>query len=357
MKVYIKFLILNYYKSFFYVTGIVFSLVFILNLLSELEFFKDLNVSINLTLFLSLLNSPVMIFEMFPFIFLITTQLFFIKLFNNNELEIFKYSGFKNSNILLILSTLAFVTGIFVITIFYNLSSNLKNIYLDIKSDFTTDGKYLAVITKNGLWIKDKVGEKIYIINASEIELNFLKNSFITEFDKNYNVVRNIKSSKIDIINKNWKIYDAKIFQDNIYTNEEIITIKTNFDYKRVKSLYSNLTSFSLIQLLELRKNYKDLNYSLTELDLQLQKIISFPFFLVLMTIFSSLIMFRIKRLDNTTLKISLGLFFSVIIYYINNFFFVMGSTEKISSYSAILIPLLILTSVNAVFSRNLNGK
>ena len=357
MKVYIKFLITNYYKSFFYVTAIIFSLVFILNLLTELEFFKDLDVSINLTLFLSLLNSPAMIFEMFPFIFLITTQLFFIKLFNNNELEIFKYSGFKNSNILLILSTLAFVTGIFVITIFYNLSSNLKNIYLDIKSDFTTDGKYLAVITKNGLWIKDKVGKRIYIINASEIELNFLKNSFITEFDEKYNVIRNIKSSKIDLINKEWKIYDAKIFQDNFYTNEEIITIKTNFDYNRIKTLYSNLTSFNLIELLELKKNYTNLNYSLTELDLQIQKIISYPIFLILMTIFSSLIMFRVKRLDNTTLKISLGLFFSVIIYYINNFFFVMGSTEKISSFSAILIPLFILASVNVIFSRNINGK
>ena len=139
---------------------------------------------------------------------------------------------------------MAFVTGVFVITIFYNLSSNLKNIYLDIKSDFTTDGKYLAVITKNGLWIKDKMGEKTYIINASEIELNFLKNSFITEFDKNYNVVRNIKSSKIDIINKNWKIYDAKIFQNNIYTNEEIITIKTILITEK-SSLYSNLTSLT----------------------------------------------------------------------------------------------------------------
>jgi lipopolysaccharide export system permease protein len=29
-----------------------------------------------------------MIFEMFPFIFLLTTQFFFIKLFNNNELEV-----------------------------------------------------------------------------------------------------------------------------------------------------------------------------------------------------------------------------------------------------------------------------
>ena len=72
------------------------SLVFILNLLNELEFFKDIDTNINSTLLLSMLNSPSMIFEMFPFIFLIATQLFFIKLFNNNELEIFKYSGFKN---------------------------------------------------------------------------------------------------------------------------------------------------------------------------------------------------------------------------------------------------------------------
>ena len=88
MKVYIKFLTYTFFKSFFYGIGVMLSLVFILNLLSELEFFKDIDVDINFTLLLSIINSPSMIFEMFPFIFLITTQLFFIKLFNNNELEI-----------------------------------------------------------------------------------------------------------------------------------------------------------------------------------------------------------------------------------------------------------------------------
>ena len=95
-----------------------------------------------------------MIFEIFPFILLITTQLFFIKLFNNNEIEVFKYSGLKNSKILVIISINAVLIGVFVATIFYNLSSNLKNFYLELKSPYTSDGKYLAVITKNGLWIK-----------------------------------------------------------------------------------------------------------------------------------------------------------------------------------------------------------
>ena len=52
------------------------SLVFILNLLNELEFFKDIEININSTLLLSLLNSPSMIFEMFPFIFLLATHYF-----------------------------------------------------------------------------------------------------------------------------------------------------------------------------------------------------------------------------------------------------------------------------------------
>ena len=170
MKVYIKFFSLIYLRSLCFVFLVMTSLAFILNVLSELDFFREINVDINFPIFLAFLNSPSMIFEMFPFIFLITTQLFFIRLFNNNELEIFKYSGFKNTQMLSILSLLALISGILVTTLFYNLSSNFKNIYLEIKTKYTTDGKYLAVITKNGLWIKDKIDQRTYIINSSGIE-------------------------------------------------------------------------------------------------------------------------------------------------------------------------------------------
>ena len=151
MKVYIKFLLSIFSKSLFYVISIMFSLIFILNLLTELEFFKEIEVGIAFPILLSLLNSPSMIFEMLPFIFLITTQLFFIKLFNNNEIEIFKYSGLKNSTILRIYSVITLIAAIILTIIFYNFSATFKNFYLDKKTKFTTDAKYLAVITKNGL--------------------------------------------------------------------------------------------------------------------------------------------------------------------------------------------------------------
>ena len=69
MKTYIKFLINIFLNSFIYVSLVIFSLVFIINLLTELEFFKEIDVSIFYTFYLSLLNSPNMVFEIFPFIY------------------------------------------------------------------------------------------------------------------------------------------------------------------------------------------------------------------------------------------------------------------------------------------------
>ena len=357
MKIYIKFFTIIFLKSLLYVISIMFSLIFILNLLTELEFFKEIEVVVSFPILLSLLNSPSMIFEMLPFIFLITTQLFFIKLFNNNEIEIFKYSGLKNSNILQIFSIIAMITGIILTITFYNFSATFKNFYLEKKTKFTNDEKYLAVITKNGLWIKDEIDGRIYIINSSKIQDNFLISTFITEFDKNYNVIRSLKSEKINIKNKEWKINDVKIYNKNNYEIKKLLKINTNYDYKKIQTLYSNLSSLTIIQLYELRKNYEKLNYSLTDVNLQLLKICSYPLYLLLVAFFSSLIMFRIKRLHNTTFKISLGLFFSVIIYYINNFFIVMGGTERITITFAILTPLIFLTIVNSLMVNRINDK
>ena len=85
MKTYIKFLGKIFLNSFFYVLLIIMSLIFILNLLSELEFFKDIQVNNFLPIYLSLLKDLTLIFELVPFIFLVSTQLFFMTLFNNNK--------------------------------------------------------------------------------------------------------------------------------------------------------------------------------------------------------------------------------------------------------------------------------
>ena len=358
MKTYIKFLIYIFVKSFFFVSLVLLSLIFILNLLTELEFFKNIQVSTYYPMYIALLNTPALLFEMFPFVFLLTTQVFFVNLLNNNQIQIFKYSGLKNSRIMLILSTVSFSIGIIIIIFFYNLSSSLKNFYLEEKIKHTLDGKYLAVITNNGLWIKDVVDKKVNIINASKIDKNLLLNVFITEFNEEFNVVRNIQSQKIDIKNKLWKIYDVNIYNNNgSVEKRQSVNFESNFDYKKIQSLFSNLSSLSLLELFELRKNYKSLSYSTTEVDVQIQKIVSFPLYFTLMTILAAILMFNTKKFKNTTVKLAIGLFMSVVIYYMNNFFMILGNTEKIPVLISIWIPLFIILLFNSIAMIKINEK
>ena len=121
--------------------------------------------------------------------------------------------------------------------------------------------------------------------------------SYISEFNKDFEIIKNIVGKKIDITNKEWKIYNAEIYENNEKKNYSNLRIKTNFDYQIIQNLFSNLSSLSLIELIELRENYKSLNYSIIEIDIQLLKLATFPIYLVLMTIFSSIIMLGTKNL------------------------------------------------------------
>ena len=357
MKTYTKFLVSGFIKSFFNVFFVIISLVFILNILKEIEFFNNKEVSSLYPVYLSLISSPSVVFEMFPFVFLIATQFFFLKLFNNDEINVFKYSGIKNIKIISILSFVSFFIGILIITLFYSFSSNLQQHYLQIKNQFSEDKLYLAVINKNGLWIKDTINNQTSIINSSQIDNNFLINTFITIFDKDFNLIRSLKSDKIDIKSNEWLIYDATIFKDNISQKSNIIKFKSNFNQKRIESLFSNLSSLSLLKLINLRQNYKLLNYSTIDVDMQIYKVATYPLLLIIMTILSSVIMLNTKKNSSKVLKIIIGLFFSVIIYYINNFFNVMGSTEKLPPMVSIWTPIVFLSVINLIMLVNINEK
>ena len=357
MKTYTKFLVGGFIKSFLNVFFVMMSLVFILNILKEIEFFSNKDVNSLYPIYLSIMSSPSIIFEMFPFIFLIGTQFFFIKLFNNDEINIFKYSGLKNIQIIKILSLVSFFIGILTITLFYSFSSNLQHYYLQIKNQFSEDKLYLAVINKNGLWIKDVVGNKTSIINSSKVNNNFLTNTFISTFDKDFNLVESINSDKIDISKNEWLIYDATIFKNNISQKIDLVKFRSNFDQKRIESLFSNLSSLSLLKLIDLKKNYESLNYSTVDVDIEIYKIATYPLFLVIMTILSSIIMLNTKKSNSKVIKIIIGLFFSVVIYYINNLFNVMGSTEKIPLIVSVWTPIIFLTLVNLIMLININEK
>ena len=98
----------------------------------------------------------------------------------------------------------------------------------------------MAVVTKNGLWIRDKIKDNTLVINSMKIDKNYLIGNFITIFDKEQNVVQNIKSKKIDISNNEWVIKDSIIYNKNEYRKKDLLKLKQILIIKEF-SLYTQI--------------------------------------------------------------------------------------------------------------------
>ena len=128
-----------------------------------------------------------------------------------------------------------------------------------------------------------------------------------------------------------------------------------NVKLPKIETAGSNLTKNELI--ISVSKNgLYTVDSQKVSID-KLQKIFSYPIYLCLMTLLASIIMFYLKKNQNSTLKISFGLFLSVVIYYLNNFLYVLGKTEKINIILSVWAPLLILMIINSIYIFKINEK
>jgi len=357
-KIYEKYIIKSFLLKFLIVSLIFFSLTIILNVFEEISFFKKSNSSLLLPYFLTALNAPITLFEIFPFIFLISTQFFFYDIFRKDELILLKNNGLSNFKIIITLFVTTFFMGIFMIVIYYNVASKLKFIYTDIKNNFSNDNKYLAVVNDSGLWLKDETNDSILIIKSKSINNNFLIDVIINEFDFNFQLIKTIQANKIDIDNKKWIIYNPIITKNNISQKELIeMNYKTNFDDNKIKTLFSNFSTLNLFELFNLQKDYKSLGYSSDEIKIHLLKLFSIPYFYGLMTILSSVIMINIKNNKSIFFNIILGIFLSVMIYYLNFMFVSLGNTGKIPANISVFLPILFITILTTMGLVRINEK
>ncbi len=357
IKTYVKYITREYIETLLKISFIFYALIFTLNIFEELTFFKNINANSLYPLLLTFLNAPSILYTIFPFIFLISTQFFFIQIFEKDELSIYKSFGLDNFKILKILVSASLILALLVTFVFYNFSAKFKYLYLDLKNDYTLDNKYLAVITENGLWLKDEIDDSILIVNASSIDNYYLKNVSITALSNNFELVKNIEAEKVDIRNTTWKALNAKIHVNNVSYKKKEFLIKTHFNLEKINTLFSNLSSLTMWELEKLEKDYESLGYSTLEVNAHKHKIIAYPVYLMIMTLLSGIIMLNINGNKSRIFHLILGISLSVVIYYIQYFFNLLGENGKIPIMTSIWFPLVILLILCSVGLIRVNEK
>ena len=131
----------------------------------------------------------------------------------------------------------------------------------------------------------------------------------------------------------------------------------TNFEINSIKNLFSNLDSVSFWELNKLKKNYKYLGYSTKEVESEFHRSLSFPLFLMSMTLLAGAVVINIKYKENYLAYVIIAIILSVIIFYLNDFSRALGETEQISLIMSVWTPLSIVLIISSIGMIHVNEK
>ena len=259
-RIFLNYLLINFLKTF-----LVFVLVFycfgvILNLFEEIEFFKNMNVSIFIPLMLTSIFIPSMIIKILPFIIFLSSMWFMMKIRNNRDLLTLKVFGFSNFRIFLILALTSFILGCLILLFINPITSSMSKFYEKTKSNYSRDIDHLVTFNKNGLWIKENLKAGQRIITAAKPEGKNLLDVTIFHINKNSDLIEKITSKKVNVESNIWILNDALVFEqkDGVLkkNNFKEFKIESIYNFDKINSLFKN---FDTMSFLDLALNYTNL--------------------------------------------------------------------------------------------------
>ncbi len=325
---------------------IFFCLGFIMNLFEEINFFKDIDIGVYVPLLLTFLKVPSLMHNMLPFIILISGIWFFLKIKKTDEITAMKVSGMSNLTVILIPCFVAVILGMFFVTLINPITSVSLKKYENVKGQYERDKDYLAAITKNGIWIKEKNDNKNNIIRASTLKEENLMDLTIYQFDKDNNFIKRIEARYADISSRDWRLKEVNILDDNgalLSSNLNEIKYRSIYDLNKIKSLYSNLDTVSFWKINSEIKLLEERGYSTRQMETKLHRSLAFPFFLLSMVLLSGVFTLGISFKENNLTYIFITIITCILVYFFNDFSAALGKTERLSVEVAVWMPILII--------------
>ena len=350
----------EFFKVVIYVSCAFFCLGFLVNIFEEINFFKDFDVGIDIPIMLSALFVPSMLYNMFPFVMLISGIWFFLKIKKTDEIVAMKVSGMSNFSVIIVPCIISIMLGVFFITAINPVTSALVRKYELIRGNYEEAQNYLAAITINGIWIKEKSFEKNYIIRAANLDNQTLKSLTLYEFDQNNNFVKRIESESADISTLIWKLKNAQVIDKNgkiIVKKTNTLVYRSNYDIKKITSLYSNLDTISFWNLENEIKLLENRGYSTNEMRAKFHRALAFPLFLLSMVLLSGVVTLGMQFKENNWTYVFISIITSTLIFYFNDFSAALGKTDKLPVEISVWMPIIIIFIFGAVGLMHANQK
>jgi lipopolysaccharide export system permease protein len=310
----------------------------------------------------TILKIPNVLINLFPFIVLFAGIVFYLKIYNHNEVISLRVMGYSNIQIILIPALTSFVIGYVIVFLIVPFSSSMLRYYEDLRSEYN-ETKNLVFVNETGIWILDKNEKEKNIIRIEKINKDFTIVSQITiyNYDVANNFIRRIDATEGTIKDKNWQLNKVNIISANKKNNKENYlnnyNYTSNVNINELKNVYKNTETTSLLDINKEMLILEDKGYSTVDLRIRYQKLISFPIYLLAMSILSGLMIINLGKTSNYLKYGSYGVIISIIIYFLNDLSITIAKSGIISVDFSVWIPIFLIILINLVGITQVNAK
>jgi lipopolysaccharide export system permease protein len=358
-----RYIIKEYIKSLFIVIAVMLSIILLINLLDEFNFFKSKKeLKFIFFLIFTILKIPNVLINLFPFIVLFGGIVFYLKIYNHNEVISLRTMGYSNIQIILIPALTSFVVGYLIIFLIVPFSSSMLKYYEELRSEYN-DTKNLVFVNETGIWILDKNEKEKNIIRIEKISKDFSTINQVTiyNYDISNNFIKRIDASDGIIKEKKWQLNNVYIVSTNKKNNKENYlnshTYTSNININELKNVYKNTETTSLLDINKEMLILEDKGYSTVDLRIRYQKLISFPIYLLAMSILSGLMIINLGKTSNYLKYGIYGVIISIIIYFLNDLSITVAKSGIISVDFSVWIPIFLIILINLIGITQVNAK
>jgi lipopolysaccharide export system permease protein len=358
-----RYIIKEYISSLFVVIAVMLSIILLINLLDEFNFFKSKkDLKFIFFIIFTLLKIPNVLVNLFPFIVLFGGIVFYLKIYNHNEVISLRVMGYSNIQIILIPALTSFVIGYVIVFLITPISSSMLKYYEELRSKYN-DTKNLVFVNETGIWILDKNEKDKNIIRIEKINKDFsiINQITIYNYDISNNFIKRIDSSEGIIKDKNWQLNKVYIITANKKNNKESYlnnyNYSSNININELKNIYKNTETTSLLDINKEILILEDKGYSTIDLRIRYQKLISLPIYLLAMSILSGLMIINLGKTSNYLKYGSYGVLISIIIYFLNDLSITIAKSGIISVDFSVWIPIFLIILINLVGITQVNAK
>ncbi len=358
-----RYIINEYIKSLFVVIAVMLSIILLINLLDEFNFFKSKkDLKFIFFIIFTILKIPNLLINLFPFIVLFGGIVFYLKIYNHNEVISLRVMGYSNIQIILIPALTSFIIGYIIVFLIVPFSSSMLRYYESLRSEYN-ETKNLVFVNETGIWILDKNEKEKNIIRIEKISKDFSVVNQITiyNYDSSNNFIKRIDATEGFIKDKNWQLNKVYIISANKKNNNENYlnnyNYTSNVNISELKNVYKNTDTTSLLDINKEMAILEDKGYSTIDLRIRYQKLISFPIYLLAMSILSGLMIINLGKTSNYLKYGSYGVIISVMIYFLNDLSITIAKSGIISVDFSVWIPIFLIILINLVGITQVNAK